>query len=117
MAVLSELAVDIAAAEDEAGFRNLMKAHHYLGTLPRMGKTLRYVAHQRGRWLALLVFSAPALKCGARDRWIGQEYSVQFGRLHLVINNSRILILPGGPPNLGYVLPISIPVCGMECRR
>lgn len=26
---------------------------------------------------------------------------MQFGRLHLAINNSRILILPGGPPNLG----------------
>ena len=44
---------------------------------------------------------APALKCGARDRWIGWAYGVQFGRLHLVTNNSRFLILPGGPPNLG----------------
>ena len=43
MAVLSELAVDIVAAEDEARFRDLMKTHHYLGALPRMGKTVRYV--------------------------------------------------------------------------
>ena len=48
------------------------------------------------------VFSAPALKCGARDRWIGWDYGVQFGRLHLVTNNSRFLILlPGGERNLG----------------
>ena len=43
--------------------------------------------------------SAPALKCGARDRWI--DRGVQFGRLHLVTNNSRFLILPGAERNLG----------------
>ena len=101
VAVLSEVAVDIVAAADEARFRELMQAHHYLGAVPGMGETVRYVAHHRGRWLALVVFSAPALKCGARDRWIGWDYGVQFGRLHLVTNNSRFLILPGGPANLG----------------
>ena len=97
--VLSEVAVDIVAVEDEARFRDLMQAHHYLGAVPGMGETVRYVAHHRGRSLA--VFSAPALKCGARDRWIGWDYGVQFGRLHLVTNNSRFLILPGGERNLG----------------
>ena len=99
--VLSEVAVDIVAVEDEARFRDLMQAHHYLGAVPGMGETVRYVAHHRGRWLALAVFSAPALKCGARDRWIGWDYGVQFGRLHLVTNNARFLILPGGERNLG----------------
>ena len=101
VAVLSEVAVDIAAAEDEARFRDLMQAHHYLGAVPGMGETVRHVAHHRGRWLALAVFSAPALKCGARDRWIGWDYGVRFDRLHLVTNNARFLILPGGPRNLG----------------
>ena len=101
MVALSEVAVDIVAARDEARFRDLMQAHHYLGAVPGMGETVRYVARYRGRWLALVVFSAPALKCGARDRWIGWDYGVQFARLHLVTNNSRFLILPGGPRNLG----------------
>ena len=101
MVALSEVAVDIVASGDEARFRDLMEAHHYLGALPRMGETVRYVAHHRGLWLALLVFSAPALKCRARDRWIGWDFGVQFNRLHLVTNNSRFLILPGGPRNLG----------------
>ena len=99
--VLSEVSVDIVAAEDEARFRDLMQTHHYLGAVPGMGETVRYVAHHRGRWLALAVFSAPALKCGARDRWIGWDRSLQFGRLHLVTNNARFLILPGGGRNLG----------------
>ena len=93
--------LDIVAAEDKAGFRDLMQAHHSLGAVPGMGETVRHVAHQRGRWLALLVFSAPALKCRARDRRIGWDYGVRFNRLHLVTNNARFLILPGGPRNLG----------------
>ena len=75
----------------------LMQAHHYLGALPGIGETLRYVAHHRGQWLALVVFSAPALKCAARDRWIGWSFGVQFDRLHLLTNNSRFLLLPGAP--------------------
>ena len=71
--VLSEVAVDVVASQDEARFRALMQAHHSLGALPGIGETLRYVAHYCGQWLALAVFSAPALKCGARDRWIGLE--------------------------------------------
>ena len=101
MVALSEVVVDLVAAHDEARFRALMQAHHYLGALPGIGETLRYVAHHRGRWLALVVFSAPALKCAARDRWIGWSFAVQFDRLHLLTNNSRFLLLPGAPRNLG----------------
>lgn len=95
------MSVDIVPATDEPRFRDLMQAHHYLGSVPARGETLRYVAHHRGRWLALAMFSASALKCGARDRWIGWEYGIRFDRLHLITNNSRFLILPGAPRNLG----------------
>ena len=101
MVALSEVIVDLVAAQDEARFRALMQAHHSLGALPGIGETVRYVAHHRGRWLALVVFSAPALKCAARDRWIGWSFAVQFDRLHLLTNNSRFLLLPGAPRNLG----------------
>ncbi|WP_371134360.1 Druantia anti-phage system protein DruA [Nitrosomonas sp.] len=42
--------------------------------------------------LALLSFSAPALKCSARDEWIGWSYRHQHDRLNLVANNSRFII-------------------------
>lgn len=71
-----------------------MQAHHYLGALPKIGHTLWYVATWEDKWLALLSFSAAALKCGARDRWIGWSYRHQYDRLNLVANNSRFLILP-----------------------
>ena len=92
---LSEVVVDIVVPEEEARFRALMQAHHYLGALPKIGETLWYVAHLNGTWLALAVFSAAALKCRARDAWVGWDFRTQYGRLHLVSNNTRLLLLPG----------------------
>jgi hypothetical protein len=91
---LREIIVQSAAASEEARFRSLMRTHHYLGSLPKIGHTLWYVATWRGRWLALLSFSAAAWKCAARDQWIGWDFRHQYGRLHLIANNSRFLILP-----------------------
>jgi hypothetical protein len=48
-----------------------MQAHHYLGPLPKISETLWYVATFADQWVALFSFSAAALKCSARDRWIG----------------------------------------------
>ena len=39
MVALSEVAVDIVTSGDEARFRDLMEAHHYLGALPGMTAT------------------------------------------------------------------------------
>ena len=90
------------ATGDEGRYRELMEAHHYLGALPKIGETLWYAARWRGAGVALIGFSAPALKCGARDRWIGWDFRTQYDRQHLLANNSRFLILPGRrAPNLG----------------
>ena len=99
---LREVAVTPVAAADEGRYQELMRAHHFLGALPKIGETLWYVARWRGAWVALIGFSAAALKCGARDRWIGWDFRSQFDRQHLLANNSRFLILPGWhAPNLG----------------
>ena len=89
-------------AAAEGRYRELMAAYHYLGAPPKIGETLWYAARWRDRWVALIGFSAPALKCGARDRWIGWDFRTQYDRQHLLANNSRFLILPGWRvPNLG----------------
>jgi hypothetical protein len=66
------------------------------------GKTLRYVATIEGHWLALLGWQAAALKCAARDGWIGWPRVLHYQRLHVLANNARFLILPsvGQVPNL-----------------
>lgn len=76
-------------------FQQLMQKHHYLGALPKIANTIWYVAVHEEEWFALLSFSAPALKCGARDQWIGWNYRHQYDRLHLIVNNSRFLIFQG----------------------
>jgi len=79
-----------------------MACHHYLGALPKIGETVWYVATWRGEWVAQLSISTAALKCGVRDRWIGWDFRSQYGRLKLIANNSRFLILPDWHrPNVG----------------
>ena len=41
-----------------------------------------------------MVWRAGALKCRPRDRFIGWKPSQQHERLHLVVNNARLLLLP-----------------------
>lgn len=91
---LRDIEVHAVRAEEEPRYRELMQAHHYLGSLPKIGETVWYVARWREHWAALVSFSAAALKCEARDRWIGWSYRQQYDRLKLVVNNSRFLILP-----------------------
>ncbi|MCP3870216.1 MAG: DUF4338 domain-containing protein, partial [Gammaproteobacteria bacterium] len=64
----SSLEVAPAHPSQERTFQHLMQAHHYLGALPKIGNTLWYIATAGDQWLALLSFSAPALKCSARDQ-------------------------------------------------
>ena len=99
---LHEIALRPVAAAEEKRFEALLQAHHSLGSLPKIGHTLWYVPTWHDRWLALLIFCAAALKCSARDHWIGWDFRRQYDRLHLIANNARFLILPGQHfPNLG----------------
>jgi hypothetical protein len=99
---LSELQVRPVERNEEARYQEQMARHHYLGELPKIGETVWYVATWRDQWVAQLSISAAALKCGARDRWIGWDFRSQYGRLKLIANNSRFLILPDWHrPNIG----------------
>jgi len=109
---LSELQVRPVQRSEEGRYQEQMARHHYLGALPKIGETLWYVATWREQWVAQLSLSAAALKCGVRDRWIGWDFRSQYGRLKLIANNSRFLILPDWHrPNVGSrVLSLT------ECR-
>ena len=101
-AELKEIVVRPVERSEEARFQDQMARHHYLGALAKIGQTVWYVATWREQWVAQLSLSAAALKCGVRDRWIGWDFRSQYGRLNLIANNSRFLILPGwNRPNIG----------------
>jgi len=100
--VLSELQVRPVERSEEGRYQEQMARHHYLGGLPKIGETVWYVATWREQWVAQLSLSGAALKCGVRDRWIGWDFRSQYGRLRLIANNSRFLILPDWHrPNVG----------------
>jgi len=99
---LKEIQVRPVERSEEARYQEQMASHHYLGALAKIGETVWYVAIWRQQWVAQLSLSAAALKCGVRDRWIGWDFRSQYGRLNLIANNSRFLILPGWRrPNIG----------------
>jgi hypothetical protein len=99
---LSELRVRPVEQCEESRYQEQMARHHYLGALAKIGQTVWYVATWREHWVAQLSLSGSALKCGVRDRWIGWDFRSQYGRLKLIANNSRFLILPGWHlPNVG----------------
>jgi GNAT superfamily N-acetyltransferase len=78
-----------------------MEAHHYLGIRRLVGESLRYVAEEGGKWLALVGWGSAAFKCGPRDRWIGWTPEQQWRRLRYIANNLRFLVLPEARrPNL-----------------
>jgi hypothetical protein len=99
--LLGRVSVRPIRPEERERWDALVDEHHYLGLRSLFGKTLRYVAVADERWLALLGWQAAALKCAARDAWIGWPRVLHYQRLHLLANNARFLILPEARlPNL-----------------
>jgi hypothetical protein len=100
--MLKEIEVRPVERSEEPRVRELLQAQHYLGAVPKIGETIWYVATWRLQWVALLCFAAAALKCAARDLWIGWSYRQQYSRLQLLANNTRFCILDEWHrPNLG----------------
>jgi hypothetical protein len=92
---LKRVRVRLINACERAQWDALMRAHHYLGFVALVGRSLRYVAEIDDHWLALLGWASPALKVASRDDWIGWSPTLQWQRLAFIANNSRFLILPG----------------------
>jgi len=64
---LSQVIVRPVNRAEELQFQELMQTYHYLGFLPKIGNTIWYVATNNDEWVALMSYSAAALKCGVRD--------------------------------------------------
>jgi hypothetical protein len=108
--MVRRVAVRLVTASERSLWNSLMKRHHYLGFQSLIGQSLRYVAAHEDRWLALVGWGAAALKCKARDQWIGWTEALKLQRLPLVANNCRFLILPdvNGPNLASRVLALNL---------
>src|SRR3989442_2952698 len=92
--VLTHLVVRLVPTDRVKECDRLITEHHYLKSAQLVGEHLRYVAEYRGQWLALAAWSAAALHIKARDSFIGWIEEQRRTRLPLVVNNSRLLVLP-----------------------
>ncbi|MEO8615558.1 MAG: IS4 family transposase [Luteolibacter sp.] len=73
----------------------LISGYHYLGYTPLVGAQQRYLIRSEHHGVVgALGFSAAARRVAARDRWIGWSDTARAQNLHLVVSNSRFLILP-----------------------
>ena len=92
--VLRSIEVRPIFRHEQGQWNMLMHKYHYLGFKALIGESIRYVATYQGDWLALFGWSSAALKCTARDQWIGWPCVIKTQRLNLLANNTRFLILP-----------------------
>lgn len=86
----------VDSREQQKIFKELVDRYHYLGYKTPYGARLRYLIRcgKEHRLLGCLQFSSPAWKVKSRDDWIGWSAAQRKSRLQLIVQNSRLLILP-----------------------
>lgn len=94
-ALLEGLQVRLLEKSELKRCNGWLDRRHYLKRLKPVGQRLYYVAtNAQGQWLAILTFSAAAKHLKHRDHKIGWTAAQRERRLHLVVNQSRFLLLP-----------------------
>jgi len=87
--------LEIARAGTELkNWRHYVNEYHMLGDKKVFGSRLAYFIKSNETILGCLQFSASSWALSSRDEWIGWKVQDRKLRLHLIVNNSRFLILP-----------------------
>lgn len=78
-------------------FRELVDRYHPLGYKVPFGAHLEYlvwISRPERRVVGCVQFSSAAWRMKVRDRWIGWNDAMRARHLQLLVNNSRLLLLP-----------------------
>lgn len=75
-------------------FNSLIEHYHYLGYCHPVGEQLKYIVYCRQRPIACLAWSSAPRHIGCRDRFIGWSAHSRKKHIHLMVYNTRFLILP-----------------------
>jgi hypothetical protein len=89
-----DLAIEPVIRKTSSLWNELIDRYHYLGYRRMGGAQLRFFVHAAGELVALLGFSAAAWRVAPRDDFIGWTEPQRKRHLHLVVDNSRFLLLP-----------------------
>lgn len=82
------------AGIDLKRWKYYVNAYHMLGSKTVFGSQLAYFIKSKETILGCLQFSASSWALSSRDSWIGWNIEDRKQRLHLIVNNSRFLVLP-----------------------
>jgi hypothetical protein len=93
---LNAVGLDLVRGHVESAlFNELLDRYHYLGFRRQAGAQMRYLVRASGgSLLGCLGWGMAAWKVNPRDEFIGWSAEQREKRLHLVVGNSRFLILP-----------------------
>jgi hypothetical protein len=95
LASLKNLHVDLVTGKKERSLWNeFVSRYHYLGYKMLPGAQLRDLIKDGAEVLGAMGFGAAAWKVEDRDKFIGWNPCERESRLHLIVNQSRFLILP-----------------------
>lgn len=78
----------------EGLFNSFIETYHYLGYSRVVGEHLKYLVWARGVPVACLAWSSSPRHIGCRDRFIGWSAETRRRNVHLLVYNTRFLILP-----------------------
>lgn len=91
---LGELQLRLIEKAERVRWQEKLRAFHYLGAVAVVGESLWYAATLGEEPVAVVVWGAATLRNGPRDQYLGWDTATRIGRLALVANNTRFLILP-----------------------
>lgn len=89
-----DLVMEPVVQKTSALWNELIDRYHYLGYRRMGGAQMRFFVRAEGQVVALLGFSAAAWRVAPRDDFIGWKEHERKRHLHLVVDNSRFLMLP-----------------------
>ena len=84
----------VVSKKESRLWNEYIQRYHYLGYTPLPGAQLRFFITSENRLLGMLGFGAAAWQTKPRDLFIGWNSQQRKNKLHLIVNNSRFLILP-----------------------
>lgn len=84
----------VSGSQQERLWNELVERYHYLGYGVSLGPHIKYLVVWHGEPIACMAFGGAAWRVAARDRWIGWDDRRRAAHLHLLVNNTRFLILP-----------------------
>lgn len=84
----------VRGTEWEPLYKGLIEGYHYLSYCQTVGEHLKYIIFHKGRPLACIGWGAAAWKVACRDNFIEWKPVHRDKNIHLIVQNTRFLILP-----------------------